>query len=238
MRILDAGRLEAIETATFTQADPFPWVNPEGVLREEAFAYLRAHLPPVELFDRIFGKARAHGQKPHDRFALEYRPDLPVDPAWHALVDELRGPTYMGFLERLFGTNSLWLSFHWHYTPTGCSVSPHCDAPRKAGSQIFYFNTEEDWRREWGGDTRLLDDQGKLSRRTAPDFDDFVREIPAETLGNRSLLFERTPHSWHGVRPLTSPEGEIRKVFIVVINRMRAVDRARRAFGLPLAAGY
>jgi hypothetical protein len=49
---------------------------------------------------------------------------------------------------------------HWHYTPAGKSVSPHCDSFNKIGSQIFYFSTPEDWDRSWGGETVILDDKG------------------------------------------------------------------------------
>jgi len=57
----------------------------------------------------------------------------------------------------MFGRDSLSLTLHWHYAPRGCSVSPHCDAVRKLGSHLCYFNTEEDWDPSWGGQTLLLD---------------------------------------------------------------------------------
>jgi hypothetical protein len=39
-----------------------------------------------------------------------------------------------------------------------------------------------------------------------------------EPWGNESLLFKRTPHSWHGVRPLQCPPGQLRKLFLITIN--------------------
>lgn len=228
MPLVDASVLDAIDERAFRERAPFPWVNPEGVLHEDAFELLRASLPDVSLFTPVFGKARAHGQYPHDRYALEYRPDLPVPEIWHQLVRELRGPAYQAFLARLLGTSAIGLSFHWHYTPRGCSVSPHCDAVRKLGSQIFYFSTAEDWNGDWGGETLMLESTRRFSRRGAPDFDDFEHRYAAETLGNKSVLFARTPHSWHGVRELRCPEGAMRKVFIVVINRLGIQDRVRR----------
>ncbi|MHB1959739.1 MAG: hypothetical protein ACYCO5_11980, partial [Acidobacteriaceae bacterium] len=36
--------------------------------------------------------------------------------------------------------------------------------------------------------------------------------------GNESLFFQRTEHSWHGVRPLECPSGRLRKLFIVTVN--------------------
>ena len=171
----------------------------------------------------MFGVERSHGQQAHDRYALEYRDDLDISPAWHAFVAELRGARYRQFLETLFGRGRFQLNFHWHYTPRGCSVSPHCDATRKLGSHIFYLNTPDDWRPEWGGETLILDDHGRLRPHSAPPFEAFDTAIAGQNLGNVSLLFKRQGNSWHGVRELRCPEGHYRKVFIVVINdRLRA----------------
>jgi hypothetical protein len=139
---------------------------------------------------------------------------------------ELQGAAYMEFLQRLTGRRSLSLSFHWHYTPRGCSVSPHCDAQHKIGSHLFYLNAEEDWNEAWGGQTVGLDDGGAFDRRSAPRCEDFRSAIDAKTLGNHSFLFARQGNSWHGVREIQCPEGLYRKVFIVVINdRWKAVGR-------------
>ena len=121
----------------------------------------------------------------------------------------------------MFGTRLLQLNFHWHYTPNGCSVSPHCDAKRKLGSHIFYFNTTADWDPSWGGETLILDDRGRFPRNSAPRFEDFDVVIPGEALGNRSLLFARGDKSWHGVREIHCPAGAYRKVFIVVVNDLK-----------------
>ncbi len=231
--LLDGERLAAIATESFRSAEPYPWLNPEGVLTDSAFDLLRHNMPVMELMKPSFGRKRAHGQQPHDRHALEYGADLPVHPAWHQLVAELNGPLYQDFLARLFATRRFTLSYHWHYAPRGCSVSPHCDARRKLGSHIFYFNTAEDWDPAWGGETLVLDDGGRLSRNSAPDFADFDRIQAAEALGNRSFLFQRRGDSWHGVRPLACPEDRMRKVFIVVVNGDGPMARLRRLFHRP-----
>ena len=116
-------------------------------------------------------------------------------------------------------------------------MSPHCDSERKLGSHIFYFNTAQDWNPSWGGETLILDDGGRFKRESAPHFDNFERAIPSQALGNYSLLFARKGHSWHGVREIHCPEGYLRKVFIVVINRCTLVDRLRRIF-VKSAKGY
>jgi hypothetical protein len=228
---LNFDKLDALDAAAFRTAEPYPWSNPADLLTAEGYTRLLESLPDVEEFENRFGVQRAHGQQSHDRWALEYRDDLDVDHAWHDFVAELRGPEYRAFVSRMFPGAAFRLSFHWHYTPRGCSVSPHCDNRRKLGSHLFYLSDDKDWDPAWGGETLILDDADGLERRSAPGFDDFREIISAEALGNRSLLFHTGPGSWHGVRKITCPEGIMRKVFIVVINRYRPVDRVKSLFG-------
>jgi hypothetical protein len=86
------------------------------------------------------------------------------------------------------------------------------------GTHIFYFNTEDDWAEDWGGRILLLDDGGKWHPHTGPGFDDLKTSVSLDPRGNGSLLFQRTEHSWHGVRPLACPPDALRKLFIVTIN--------------------
>ncbi|MEJ2761391.1 MAG: hypothetical protein P8126_07610 [Gammaproteobacteria bacterium] len=223
MNYLDYDRLDDIDEAGFRSMRPYPWANPARLLTDAGYQRLLENLPDVSLFTPMFDVKRSHGQQPHDRFTLEYQPELDVPGPWHEFIAELNGPRYYAFIKRLFGRGSLTLNFHWHYTPTGCSVSPHCDATRKIGSHIFYFNTPEEWDPSWGGETLILDDNGRLKRTSAPGFDEFDRALAGHNLGNYSLLFRRQGNSWHGVKEIRAPEGHYRKVFIVVINdRLRA----------------
>ncbi len=216
---LDPEKLAAMDGEAFRATRPYPWANPAGLLTDEGYRTLIDHLPDVELFDPVFGKSRKHGQQSHDRYALEWNDALPVSDPWKAFVDELRGPVYQDFLARMIGHEKFSLRFHFHYTPNGCSVSPHCDAVWKLGSHIFYLNTDEDWNPGWGGETQVLDDKGRFSASSAPAFEEFDEAMGSESTGNRSLLFIRQGNSWHGVKPIRAPEGALRKVFIVVINR-------------------
>jgi hypothetical protein len=233
MTYLDVKRLQTIDPASFRAQTPYPWVNPAGLLTDAGYDRLRETIPDVSLFTSHFGETRVYGQQNHDRFSLPYRDDLPLAAPWKAFVAELRGTDYQTFLRRLIGARSFELSFVWHYTPQDCSVSPHCDSKRKLGSHIFYFNTEQDWDPAWGGETLILDDGGRFEFRSAPNFEEFERIAVPEALGNHSLLFARKGHSWHGVRTLTCPQGHLRKIFIVVINRYSPLDRVRRFFGEP-----
>jgi len=229
---IDPEGLRAFDVTGFHGQSPFPWATWYEPVRRERYAELRRSLPKPEAFRRVAGRLRRFGQRPHDRYVLDYRSDLPVAPCWHEFVAELQGAAYRELIARLLGTGAFRLNFHWHFTPRGCSVSPHCDAEWKLGSHIFYFNTEFDWDAAWGGSTVILDDAGQISHRSAPDFDDFATTHDEPCIGNRSMLFARTDHSWHGVRPLTSPDGALRKVFIVEFLKDRPLNRTLALLGL------
>lgn len=228
MKYIDSSILASLSPREFKGAYPYPWINPTGFLTDEAFSILRDTLPDLSLFEGRFGKQRAFGQKGHDRYTLEYDESLAIAPEWHEFVAELNDSAYTRWAKKLLGAWGMKMTFHWHYTPRGCSVSPHCDSRAKLGSQIFYFNTEDDWRPEWGGETVVLDDLGKMSFKSSPGFEDFHQEFKAETLGNRSLMFKRANHAWHGVRALVCPDDKLRKVFIVVFEKVKPIKTARK----------
>lgn len=242
MAYLDYATLDALDTAyaeTFQKRQPYPWINPKGVLTEVGVEKLRATLPSLEIFEKSTGQARRYGQQSHDRFALEYRPGLDLAEPWREFIGELKSNRYLGFLKRMLGCPTK-ISFHWHYTPNGCSVSPHCDAVHKLGSHIFYLNSDDDWDPMWGGETVILDDEARFSRRSAPAFGDFASAIPSVATGNHSLLFARRGNSWHGVREIKCPKDRMRQVFIVVLNRASLLGRlshrhSQRRRGYPQA---
>lgn len=227
---LDIDKLRSIETEHFQDADPFPWINPKALISEDGYRQLVADLPDPEHFRSSFGRRRRHGQESHDRFALNYSDKLDLRTSWRGFIDDLKGPAYRQFLQRLLGVDDFDLTFHWHYTPRDCSLSAHCDAEWKLASHIFYFNTEDDWEERWGGQTLILDDGGSLSHRSAPTLDEFERVIPSKAIGNNSLLFQRTNHSWHGMYPLKQPIGVMRKVFIAEVRKVDLMTRFRTLF--------
>jgi len=224
----DWPRMDALDARAFQQTRPYPWLNPVALLHEPAFRQLAAAMPDVTRFEKTFEIPRKHGQRPHNRYSLEWQPGLELPAVWQALVEEASSERYRRWLSNMIGTRWFSLHFHWHYAPSGGEVSPHCDSRLKLGSHIFYMNTHADWRPEWGGETLVLDPGGHLPADSAPDFDDFAAAHAAKTLENYSLLFVRRGDSWHGVRPVQCPEGFMRKVFIVVINDDSPWRRVKR----------
>jgi hypothetical protein len=228
---LDLTRISGLDVNRFQEARPFPFLEIEGFLTAEGYRALLRDLPDPLLFSPVFGRKRHYGQASHDRFVLQYHPLKAIPGVWRAFIAELRGASYRQLVARLLGREDFILHFHWHYTPRGCSVSPHCDAEWKLGSHIFYLNTTSDWALSWGGQTLLLGGKAGVDSRSAPDFDDFPIQIASQPIGNRSLIFRREAESWHGVRPLDCPPGALRKVFIVEFRKKTPVGRIRTALG-------
>jgi hypothetical protein len=222
MQYLNRGVMDQASAEAFQRQQPYPWVNLQNILTPEGFERLRANLPDVSQFRRMVGVKRGYGQAPHDRAILHYLPGMTVSQPWKEFIAEINGPYYQSFLHRLLGVpagKQLILSLEWYYAWQGCAVSPHCDARRKLATHIFYFNTERDWEADWGGRILILDDERRLNAHSGPTLDQFKIAQALDARGNASLLFQRTDHSWHAVRPLESPRPDIlRKLFIVTTN--------------------
>lgn len=219
MQHLNRDCLARIAPESFRNQHPYPWLKIQKTLTEEGFSRLCENMPELALFNREEGVKRAYGQAPHDRYSLHYFRGLTLPLLWMEFLSELQSETYQAFLHRMLGPASFLLTFEWHYAWQGCSVSPHCDAARKVGTHLFYFN-QANWHPEWGGQTLILDDGGRFRVHSAPGFDQLRVAASSEPSGNNSLLFQRTRHSWHGVRPLNCPPGLMRRLFKVTVNTM------------------
>jgi hypothetical protein len=231
---LNTAVLDAIDVAAFQATLPFPWVNPQYFIAPDRLPELLANLPDLARFRPFFGKPRKHGQGSHDRYILDYERGMALAPVWRDFIEELCRDRYRRFICRLLNVSDVRFRFHWHFTPNGCEVSPHCDSKGKLGSQIFYLNTDDDWDWNWGGETVILDDKGRIPSDSAPTFEDFDAEYPAVASDNRSILFGRRGNSWHGVRRINCPDHCYRKVFIVVFEEHRPLrlltKKAKRLF--------
>jgi 2OG-Fe(II) oxygenase superfamily len=220
MPYINYAAIGKISDESFRSQQPYPWVNIQGILTDQGFEQLRSTLPEVSIFDKKVGVKRSHGQGYHDRYILHHRPGLPLSGPWKEFVSEIQGKDYEAFIRRMIGRpdKPIILTMEWYYGWHGCAVSPHCDARRKLATHIFYFNTEADWQTGWGGNILIMDDGGRFNAHSAPSFDDLGVAASLDPRGNGSLLFMRTDHSWHGVRPLQSPPDGLRKLFIITIN--------------------
>jgi hypothetical protein len=219
MEYLNRDCLAATSSESFRGQHPYPWLKIPKTLTEEGFRALCENMPALSLFARNEGVKRAYGQAPQDRYSLHYQTGLTLPQPWKEFLSELQGEAYRSFLRRMLGPKPFLLTFEWHYAWQGCSVSPHCDAARKIATHLFYFNSG-DWDPSWGGQTLILDGDGRFRTHSAPSFDQLRVVASSEPCGNNSLFFGRTRHSWHGVRPLNCPPGTMRRLFKVTVNSL------------------
>ena len=207
------------------------WCSFDHLIPEEQFAELSRSFPELELFEKHTGIPRGHDQRPHDRWYLALEHSIYGDkacnkgctnlsrlsPCWQSFINELKtAPEYRKMLSDFLGTENFTLRFAWHVAGKGYDVSPHIDSPDKAGTHIFYFNTEEDWKKEWGGETVILGQpKTQIPNPEISDFGD-IQTIPM--LGNKSVIFKNSPTAWHGVAPLQCDAVSTRKIFNVIIE--------------------
>jgi 2OG-Fe(II) oxygenase superfamily len=221
MEYLNRESFARVSSESFRKEMPYPWVSIEDSLTPEAFDRLRETFPDVSRFDGRTGMGHGNRDAHLGRAILSYRPGVQVPQPWKEFVAELQGGFYESFLRRLFGLapeQQPSLTAEWHYAWQGCSISPHCDARRRLGTHIFYFNTEADWDSKWGGEILILDDLRRFQSQSAPTFADLQTAAVIDPRGNGSLIFQRTDHSWHGVLPLESPPERLRKLFVVTVT--------------------
>lgn len=219
---IDIEKMRDLDAKDFLDRTPFPHVNPEGFLTDEGFRILMDNLPSMDLFSASFGVERNYGQASHDRYELFHHDSLPLPEAWKDFIRELRSDEYSDFLKRFFDiTEPFTIRFQWHYAVFGCSVSPHVDSRRKIGSHLFYLNTHDDWKEEWGGATIVLANTAKhIPRESAPELGAFDVQITSKTLDNRSFIFKNTDNAWHAVAEMRPEEGHVRRMFAVVIEKV------------------
>jgi hypothetical protein len=229
MGFIDDEHLNTFPVNDFQQRTPFPWMEFSQFLTPAGFNALHRSFPSLEIFEKHSNLARPYDQRPHNRYYLAYerstysnhgrgivgRKDLSHE--WASFINELEtNVSYHKLIQSLFEVSSFKIRFAWHIGVTNSEVSPHVDTTKKVGTQLLYFNTDQDWKPDWGGSTLVLG--GKRSESMSPDFADFASAIPIETIGNRSFVFKNSPNAWHGMKTLKCPEGSYRRIFNIIFE--------------------
>ncbi|NEO90353.1 MAG: 2OG-Fe(II) oxygenase [Moorea sp. SIO3G5] len=231
-KFLDYDLLQSLNKDLFILKYPFPWLNFNQFLTSEVFKKLNHDFPRLNYFEKHKAIKRVYGQKPHDRYYLAYEKSnyhlhnrkkkgivklKQLPKSWQRFMEELETSLdYQNFIKSLFEVSDFRVRYAWHVGVTNSDVSPHIDDPKKIGTHILYFNTSEDWNPDWGGSTLILG--GKLTNAMNPDFTDFTTITPTQFLDNFSFIFKNTPNAWHGVKPLTCPQGKYRRIFNIIFE--------------------
>ena len=177
--------------ADFAAARPFRHVVIDQFF-EPAFAQdLLGAFPAFEQGNSLGEHGRAG-----DKSTFEHVRAL--GPAFSRLDDLLKGPAFLGLLQRVTGIADLrydpwYLGGGTHENRDGASLAPHIDFNfhpverwQRRLNLIVYLNPE--WQDHWGGALSLY-------RDPAADPTPATRVVPTF---NRAVLFETHDHSWHG----------------------------------------
>jgi hypothetical protein len=102
-------------------------------------------------------------------------------------------------------------------------VPPHTDHPNKLASLILYF-PDPKWQDNYGGSTEFYRPKNRAldnnwDNRTVT-FDDLVPFYRAPFVPNQLVVFLKSKNSYHGVTPITCPEGMSRNSLNINVMRI------------------
>lgn len=191
----------------FESGVPFPFFCIDDFLEPEFAARVAAAYP-------TYAEARGMGNefsKVNERLKVQITDYARFPSPVKHLADELSGAAWLEALEHITGIPRLLADEQlagagMHLTGSGGRLDVHVDfnylAERKLHRRLnilVYLNPE--WRAEWGGAIELWDkDVRRCGHSFMPKF-------------NRCVVFQTSEISFHGVTPVTAPEGVVRKSF-------------------------
>jgi hypothetical protein len=203
----------------FKAAEPFPHLVFDELLREDVARAISEEFP-------TFGEAVALGATvfntpPFEKNKLQLSHVNRFPQKIHSLAVSLISGTFLDRLCQISGLPLIKVDPNYigggiHLMKRGSRLDVHVDFNRlyswhRRLNLIIYFN--QDWSHEWGGQTELWSSKNgildKCEKRVEPK------------LGS-ALLFETSDRSFHGVTPLTCPEGIERRTFSLYLYTLEA----------------
>jgi hypothetical protein len=106
----------------------------------------------------------------------------------------------------------------------GGYILPHTDAPEKIITIVIPILNENEWKKEWGGGTSMLepiDEKNYFNQQNKYlNFDEVrpLKNLPFES--NNSTLFIKTFNSLHCVYPIQGPDTILRKSLTINIQTL------------------
>lgn len=216
----DAGSCRAAGMALaepYAEASPFPHIVIDELIDPALLAGLATHFP-----DRA---GKRFFDRDQERFKYQFGPEDIDHGGLRALLAELNGAAFVGFLEALTGIEGLvpdpwYLGGGLHETLPGGHLSVHADFNRhprlklrRRLNLLIYLN--EGWQPQWGGDLELWD---RAMRRC---------EVRAAPLLGRAVIFNTDADSFHGhPDPLRCPPDRSRRSIATYYYTAFPVDEA------------
>ena len=242
MELWNKQTISSFDGENFLRNTPCPWWNFKALLNDVTFDTLAAEYPTLDQFERHADIARVYDQRSHNRYYLALETSVygsketglikfeQLSPTWQFFIKGLNSDPYLEFVSDLLGQSDMSIRFAWHVAQNGQDVSPHIDSERKIGTHIFYFNTNADWSVEWGGGTVFY--ANKQSLNYNPEVEDFDTKHVASILSNYSTLFRNSDNAWHGVEPISCPDGHYRRIFNVIFEYNKLLPASSKSISL------
>jgi Rps23 Pro-64 3,4-dihydroxylase Tpa1-like proline 4-hydroxylase len=203
IRTLDVSTL----AREYRESRPFPFIKIESLLDPAFAAEVAASYP-------IFDEATKAGyvfKSVNEHLKVQVTDESKFPEPVRRLHQALSNPEFLEQLSavtgipKLLADNSL-AGGGMHQTGPRGRLDVHVDFNRLERSGwhrrlniLVYFNRE--WKREWGGNLELWDDQVKVCYHSI------------EPVLNRCILFETSERSYHGVEPVACPAHLTRRSF-------------------------
>jgi hypothetical protein len=191
--------------AEYRASQPFRHIAIDNFLRPEAAASASAHFPALEDMPTIFKEPMSYKGQLSD---VKGRA-----PVFAPMFDTLQSVEFRALMSRISGIGDLrddamLAGGGLHQSPRSGFLDLHVDANfhpfdkslHRRLNLLIYVNPE--WSEAWGGELQLWSD---VNNKPA----ELRRSVPP--LYNRAVIFSTTRTSWHGVAPISCPDGQSRK---------------------------
>lgn len=207
MRSAVGAALEDAETIgrQYRSAHPFPHVVIDNFLPADAADALADSFPRMEQMSKLFKEPMSFKGQTSDISNKA--------PAFSGIFSELQSDQFRAQVGQITGIDKLLrddilAGGGLHQSPNTGFLDLHVDANfhpidkrlHRRVNLLVYLN--RGWREEWGGNLELWSDRNKKP---------YERMHSITPVFNRAVIFSTTRTSWHGVGPITCPDGVTRK---------------------------
>lgn len=222
---------------TLSNADlistPFPVAVYDNVIPQDIYEELVATFPgnPDLSDDRVgvtrynkFYMSDRHQKRKFHEFMLGH-------PLWNELYEEIRlnfkqmcydALSPAGFPNPDYAYARTWSNMEFSALPAeGGGLLPHPDAKKKVATAVLFM--EPDWKPEWGGAFEVLRRPDGAEEVDLAPWDEVETVKVVEVKPCRIVFMQRTPISYHGVRPVNAPRSR-RSLTLNLTARLDAKD--------------
>lgn len=197
-------------TKGYRRSEPYPYAVYDDVISQEFYNELLNSWPEKLSGDRL-SNSRYNKSYLSDRHQRDWFGEvLAARPMWKSLYDELHNE-FPRMCKDVFGPlgytgeyAKTWANVEFSALPAeGGGLLPHPDNKKKVVTAVFFM--EPDWNPDWGGAFEVLRrPDGKQEVDLAP-WDEVETVEAVEVKPRRMVFMQRTPISYHGVRPIHAP---------------------------------